>query len=228
MERCGPECLPPEPPPSGGRGPTSRWAGRHTTGPRACPLRVPPANPGPAPHSSLQCSGTSQGPSRTLRGAQLSTAGLPQPGHCVTGQQPVTSRCLPGQQPRPRSALLSRHRSGGPAQGADGGCARTSTLVGQHSTARLSMILASSGSSSSTAAFHKRTELGTCSRAEKVKRESWSQTRGRESRAAVPADAAARRHRVSPGRRVGLQTGPSYVSSQVWIPLRATHHLCSH
>lgn len=43
----------------------------------------------------------------------------------------------------------------------------TSTLVGQHSTARLSMILASSGSSSSTAAFHKRTEFGTCSRAGK-------------------------------------------------------------
>lgn len=45
----------------------------------------------------------------------------------------------------------------------------TSTLVGQHSTARLSMILASSGSSSSTAAFHKRTEFGTCSRAGEAK-----------------------------------------------------------
>lgn len=43
----------------------------------------------------------------------------------------------------------------------------TSTLVGQHSTARLSMILASSGSSSSTAAFHNRTEFGTCSSAGK-------------------------------------------------------------
>lgn len=39
--------------------------------------------------------------------------------------------------------------------------------MGQHSTARLSMIRASSGSSSSTAAFHKRTELGTCSSAGK-------------------------------------------------------------
>lgn len=46
-------------------------------------------------------------------------------------------------------------------------CTLTSTLVGQHSTARLSMILASSGSSSSTAAFHNRTEFGTCSRARK-------------------------------------------------------------
>lgn len=45
----------------------------------------------------------------------------------------------------------------------------TSTLVGQHSTARLSMILASSGSSNSTAAFHKRTEFGTCSRAREAK-----------------------------------------------------------
>lgn len=47
--------------------------------------------------------------------------------------------------------------------------ALTSTLVGQHSTARLSMILASSGSSNSTAAFHKRTEFGTCSRATEAK-----------------------------------------------------------
>lgn len=49
-------------------------------------------------------------------------------------------------------------------------CQLTSTLVGQHSTARLSIILASSGSSSSTAAFHKRTEFGTCSRARKMKK----------------------------------------------------------
>lgn len=42
---------------------------------------------------------------------------------------------------------------------------RTSTLVGQHSTALLSMILASSGSSSSTAVFHSRTDLDTFSRA---------------------------------------------------------------
>lgn len=41
----------------------------------------------------------------------------------------------------------------------------TSTLVGQHSTALLSMILASSGSSSSTAVFHSRTDLDTFSRA---------------------------------------------------------------
>lgn len=41
----------------------------------------------------------------------------------------------------------------------------TSTLVGQHSTALLSMILASSGSSSSTAVFHSRTDLETFSRA---------------------------------------------------------------
>ena len=36
----------------------------------------------------------------------------------------------------------------------------TSTLVGQHSTALLSMICASSGPSSSTAAFQILTELG--------------------------------------------------------------------
>ncbi len=41
----------------------------------------------------------------------------------------------------------------------------SSTLVGQHSTDLLSRIRASSGSSSSTAAFHRRTELGTCSKA---------------------------------------------------------------
>lgn len=51
----------------------------------------------------------------------------------------------------------------------------TSTLVGQHSTARLSMILASSGSSNSTAAFHKRTEFGTCSRAREDKQLCQSQ-----------------------------------------------------
>lgn len=51
----------------------------------------------------------------------------------------------------------------------------TSTLVGQHSTARLSMILASSGSSNSTAAFHKRTEFGTCSRAREEKQLCQSQ-----------------------------------------------------
>lgn len=45
---------------------------------------------------------------------------------------------------------------------------RTSTLVGQHSTALLSMILASSGSSSSTAVFHNRTDLDTFSRAAQV------------------------------------------------------------
>ena len=37
--------------------------------------------------------------------------------------------------------------------------------VGQHSTARANIIRASSGSSSSTACFHKRTELGICSKA---------------------------------------------------------------
>lgn len=41
----------------------------------------------------------------------------------------------------------------------------TSTLVGQHSTARLSIILASSSPSNSTAALHRRTEFGVCSRA---------------------------------------------------------------
>ena len=41
----------------------------------------------------------------------------------------------------------------------------TSTLCGQHSTARVNNILASSGSSSSTAAFHNLTELGICSNA---------------------------------------------------------------
>ena len=41
----------------------------------------------------------------------------------------------------------------------------TSTLCGQHSTARVNNILASSGSSSSTAAFHNLTELGICSKA---------------------------------------------------------------
>lgn len=41
----------------------------------------------------------------------------------------------------------------------------TSTLVGQHSTALLSMILASSCSSSSTAVFHSRTDFDTFSRA---------------------------------------------------------------
>ncbi len=44
-------------------------------------------------------------------------------------------------------------------------CVCTSTLVGQHSTALLNMILASSGSSSSTAIFHKRTDFDTFSRA---------------------------------------------------------------
>lgn len=53
----------------------------------------------------------------------------------------------------------------------------TSTLVGQHSTARLNMILASSGSSSSTAAFHNRTEFGTCSRARNGQIRDWCQVR---------------------------------------------------
>ena len=43
----------------------------------------------------------------------------------------------------------------------------TSTLWGQHSTARLSIIRASSGSSNSTASFHKRTDFGICSKAGK-------------------------------------------------------------
>merc|ERR1712012_580787 len=42
---------------------------------------------------------------------------------------------------------------------------QSSVEVGQHSTARPSIILASSGSSNSTASFHNRTELGICSRA---------------------------------------------------------------
>lgn len=48
----------------------------------------------------------------------------------------------------------------------------TSTLRGQHSTALLSKILASSGSSSSTKAFHSLTELGMFSRAVMMKLES--------------------------------------------------------
>ena len=47
----------------------------------------------------------------------------------------------------------------------------TSTLVGQHSTARLNMMRASSSSSSSTAAFHSRTELGMCSSAVTTRRD---------------------------------------------------------
>ena len=45
----------------------------------------------------------------------------------------------------------------------------TSTLVGQHSTALLNIILASSGPSSPTAAFQILTELGICSSAGKKK-----------------------------------------------------------
>ena len=44
----------------------------------------------------------------------------------------------------------------------------TSTLVGQHSTALLNMICASSGPSSSTAAFQILTEFGMCSKAKGI------------------------------------------------------------
>lgn len=93
----------------------------------------------------------------------------------------------------------------------------TSTLVGQHSTARLSMILASSGSSSSTAAFHKRTEFGTCSRAEKGQaRNQVTEKQKQKQDACVTKSAAASRAKRSLPWWPGSRSSPLCGSSRVW------------
>lgn len=152
------------------------------------------------------CSARPSGARRTI--ARLATL----PGSCVTRWPPVTARCLTVPEVTVQCSTDATSRRCAWTRAEPGRL--TSTLVGQHSTARLSMILASSGSSSSTAAFHKRTEFGTCSRAGKGQtRNQVTEKQKQKQDAHVPENAAASRvrrplPRWDQDRTPALSTGP--------------------